>query len=203
MGDANAANFPYPTPSLALPRAPALRAAFFTDGIERRYQGIPGSTRSPPTRRARPTTRTSAPVPHVSNAKASACNTALGTQTLSLLGIPILDGSRAACDWDNDPDAVAPGSWALPSPEPVPRRLRHELQRLLLAVEPRASARGVRADHRRRAHHAIAAHPTGAEDGGGPEVLARGPTDTVFNDRQYGDDCSPASWPPTAAPTPR
>ena len=35
-------------------------------------------------------------VPNVSNAKAAACNTVLGTQTTSLLGIPILDGSTTS-----------------------------------------------------------------------------------------------------------
>ena len=38
------------------------------------------------------------------------CNTtALGTATFAALGLPVLDGSRAACGWGSDPDAVAPG----------------------------------------------------------------------------------------------
>ena len=39
------------------------------------------------------------------------------------------------------------------------QRLRDQLERLLLAVQPAPSARGFRAHHRRRAHAAIAAHP--------------------------------------------
>ncbi len=48
-------------------------------------------------------------VPNVSNAKASQCDTALGAATFQLLGLPILDGSRSACNWGNDPDAIEPG----------------------------------------------------------------------------------------------
>jgi acyl-homoserine-lactone acylase len=45
----------------------------------------------------------------VSNAQAANCNTALGASTYKLLGLPILDGSRSACNWATDPDAVEPG----------------------------------------------------------------------------------------------
>ena len=38
------------------------------------------------------------------------CNTtALGQATFNALGLPVLDGSRAACHWGSDPDAAAPG----------------------------------------------------------------------------------------------
>ncbi|HVV76461.1 MAG TPA: penicillin acylase family protein [Mycobacteriales bacterium] len=48
-------------------------------------------------------------IPNVSNAKAAACNTALGDATYKLLGLPVLDGSRSACNWGNDKDAIVPG----------------------------------------------------------------------------------------------
>ncbi len=48
-------------------------------------------------------------VPNVSNALASRCNTALGAYTFSQVGLPILDGSRSACNWETDKDAVEPG----------------------------------------------------------------------------------------------
>ena len=108
------------------------------DEILQRNQGIPwvntlaadsigqgllrghlGASRTCPTRRRRPATRRS------------------GAATFAALGLPVLDGSRSSCEWDTDPDAVEPGIFG-PShlPQPVPRRLRRELERQLLAVEP-------------------------------------------------------------------
>ena len=89
--------------------------------------------------------------------------------TFDALGLPVLDGSRSACHWGSDPDAAAPGILG-PGADAVavPRRLRHELQRLLLALEPRAAAGGLRPDHRRRAHGALAAHPHRPADRGRP-----------------------------------
>jgi acyl-homoserine-lactone acylase len=48
-------------------------------------------------------------VPNVSNALASRCNTPLGAYTFSQVGLPILDGSRSACNWGTDKDAIEPG----------------------------------------------------------------------------------------------
>lgn len=50
-------------------------------------------------------------VPHVTNAQAQTCaaepfNTVVGQLQP---GLPVLDGSRAACEWGSDPDAPAPG----------------------------------------------------------------------------------------------
>jgi acyl-homoserine-lactone acylase len=53
----------------------------------------------------------------VPNSKTAACNTPLGVATNGLLGLPVLDGSRSECDWDEDPDAVVPGTFG-PSNEP-------------------------------------------------------------------------------------
>ena len=48
-------------------------------------------------------------IPNVSNAQAQQCDTALGAATFADLRLPILDGSRSACDWATDSDAVEPG----------------------------------------------------------------------------------------------
>lgn len=48
-------------------------------------------------------------VPHVTDAQAQQCNTALGAVTFSQLRLPVLDGSRTACDWGSDPDSARPG----------------------------------------------------------------------------------------------
>ncbi|HUR40000.1 MAG TPA: penicillin acylase family protein [Verrucomicrobiae bacterium] len=50
-------------------------------------------------------------VPNVPDSKAAACSTSAQAQALAQLapGLPLLDGSRADCEWDTDEDAPAPG----------------------------------------------------------------------------------------------
>lgn len=50
-------------------------------------------------------------VPNVPDSKVQACSTSVQAQALSQLapGLPLLDGSRADCEWDTDADAPAPG----------------------------------------------------------------------------------------------
>jgi acyl-homoserine-lactone acylase len=48
-------------------------------------------------------------IPHVTDAKAAACIISAVGQTQWANRVPVLDGSRAACEWGSDPDAVAPG----------------------------------------------------------------------------------------------
>src|SRR3954449_9677263 len=48
-------------------------------------------------------------VPNVPNSMARICNSALGAATFKLLGLPVLDGSRTACDWKTDKDSAIPG----------------------------------------------------------------------------------------------
>lgn len=50
-------------------------------------------------------------VPHVTNAKVASCSAQPFSTVLGQLqpGLPVLDGSRAACEWGSDPDAPAPG----------------------------------------------------------------------------------------------
>ncbi len=61
-------------------------------------------------------------IPNVTNAQAEECDTTLGTATYTDLGLPILDGSRSACDWGSDPDAIEPGLFG-PSHLPSLERL--------------------------------------------------------------------------------
>ncbi|HEY3954497.1 MAG TPA: penicillin acylase family protein [Streptosporangiaceae bacterium] len=49
------------------------------------------------------------PVPHVTDAEAARCDTAIGAQFFSQFDLPIMDGSRPSCAWGTDPDAAAPG----------------------------------------------------------------------------------------------
>jgi acyl-homoserine-lactone acylase len=56
-------------------------------------------------------------IPNVSNDHAHICNTALGQALFAYVGLPVLDGSRSSCDWQNDADAAIPGIFG-PSHEP-------------------------------------------------------------------------------------
>ena len=62
-------------------------------------------------------------IPHVSDAMAQQCDTALGAATFADLGLPVLDGSRSACDWGSDADAAEPGLFG---PENMPKLLRSD-----------------------------------------------------------------------------
>jgi acyl-homoserine-lactone acylase len=60
-------------------------------------------------------------VPHVTNELVAACGTPLGSAIFPSTGLSILDGSRGACAWGNDPDALVPGTFG-PSRMPLLNR---------------------------------------------------------------------------------
>ncbi|MEJ7876802.1 MAG: penicillin acylase family protein, partial [Solirubrobacterales bacterium] len=60
-------------------------------------------------------------IPYVDDEKAAECNVALaGFETL---GLPILDGSRSACNWESSDEATAPGTFP---PDEVPTLFRDD-----------------------------------------------------------------------------
>jgi acyl-homoserine-lactone acylase len=106
MRDANANNFRVFNHFFATNRA---KSASQELGILKRYQGIPWVNTIVADRGGRALYADIGAIPNVSNAKASQCNTALGSATFQIIGLPVLDGSRSACDWGSDPDAREPG----------------------------------------------------------------------------------------------
>jgi acyl-homoserine-lactone acylase len=106
MGDANGGNFRYLNHFFEVDQAQSVGQL---DAIERRYEGIPWVNTIAADSAGKAYYADIGAIPAVSTAKASACNTSLGIATLPLLGIAVLDGSRSACAWDTDPDAVAKG----------------------------------------------------------------------------------------------
>jgi acyl-homoserine-lactone acylase len=106
MGDVNATNFRYLNHFFEVNRAQSVGEL---DGIERTYQGIPWVNTIAADSAGEAYYADIGAIPNVPNAKASSCNTALGAVTFAALGLPVLDGSRSECEWDSDPDAVAPG----------------------------------------------------------------------------------------------
>jgi acyl-homoserine-lactone acylase len=63
-------------------------------------------------------------VPNVPDSKVQQCTTALSPALGQLVpGLPLLDGSRADCEWDNDADAPAPGIFG---PSNLPTLVRED-----------------------------------------------------------------------------
>jgi len=85
--------------------------------ILQKYQGIPWVNTIVSDRQGLALYADIGAIPHVSNAEANACNTPLGQFTFAMLGLPILDGSKTACNWGNDANAAAPGIFG-PNHEP-------------------------------------------------------------------------------------
>jgi acyl-homoserine-lactone acylase len=106
MGDANAANFRYLNHFFETNVAQSVREY---DRILRRNQGIPWVNSVGADSSGEAYYADISVVPNVPNEKAEACNTALGRATFQLLRLPVLDGARSACGWNDDPDAVQRG----------------------------------------------------------------------------------------------
>jgi acyl-homoserine-lactone acylase len=64
-------------------------------------------------------------VPNVPDAKVQSCSTSAQAQALAQVvpGLPLLDGSRADCEWDTDADAPVPGIFG---PSHLPTLIRHD-----------------------------------------------------------------------------
>ncbi|MAA76101.1 MAG: hypothetical protein CMN28_15510 [Salinisphaeraceae bacterium] len=63
-------------------------------------------------------------VPNVPDSKVQSCPATVAPALALLMpGLPVLDGSRAACNWDTDPDAPAPGIFG---PGNLPSQIRQD-----------------------------------------------------------------------------
>ncbi len=77
--------------------------------ILKRYEGIPWVNTIVDDRGGHALYADIGSIPHVTNAEAQRCDTAVGAATFVDAGLPILDGSRTSCDWGTDRDSVEPG----------------------------------------------------------------------------------------------
>ncbi len=94
------------------------------DRIQDRFQGIPWVNSIAADRRGRAYYSMDGAIPNVPDSKAGpACSGAVGLALFPLTGIPVLDGTRSECDWDDDPDAVGPGIFA---PDRIPDLIRRD-----------------------------------------------------------------------------
>jgi acyl-homoserine-lactone acylase len=106
MRDVNADNFQIFNHFLEVNRAQSSRRVH---DILKQYEGIPWVNTVAADRKGNALYADIGAIPHVTNEQAADCNSAVGAATFSLLGLPVLDGSRAECEWGTDPDAVRPG----------------------------------------------------------------------------------------------
>ncbi|MEA2450326.1 MAG: acyl-homoserine-lactone acylase [Thermoleophilaceae bacterium] len=190
MRDANADNFRIFNHFLDVDRAQSAPAVL---RILRQYEGIPWVNTIVADRAGRALYADIGSIPHVTNQQASDCNTALGQATFSLLGLPVLDGSRSACQWGTDPDAVEPGLFG---PSSLPHLYRpdyvtnsndsywlsnpqHPLTGFARIIGDEATERTLRTRIGLKMTQAIV-------DGGG--FTRRKMQDMVFSDRQYAGE---------------
>jgi acyl-homoserine-lactone acylase len=120
LGDANATNFRVFNHFLETDRAQSTEQEL---QILEKYEGIPWVNTIASDRGGHALYADIGTVPNVSNAKAKECDTAVGEATFALVGLPVLDGSRSACNWGNDPDAATPGIFG---PSHLPHLLRSD-----------------------------------------------------------------------------
>ena len=186
MGDANASNFRYLNHFYEVDQAQSVRRL---DQIERRYQGIPWVNTIAADAAGEAYYADIGSVPHVTDQKASDCNTALGQGTFATLGVAILDGTRTACDWGSDADAVAPG---ILGPSKMPSLFRrdyvHNGNDSYWLSNPKARLEGyprIIGDERTARSLRTRLGLIMAE---GRRFSVRGVQDTVFNDRHYGGE---------------
>ncbi len=118
MRDANADHFRGFNHLLDTDRATSVTQEL---GILTRYEGIPWVNTIVADKAGNALYADIGAVPNVPNTLARQCDTTLGAVTFTVLGLPVLDGSRSACDWRTDRDAVEPGLFG-------PRHLPHLLR---------------------------------------------------------------------------
>ncbi len=106
MGDVNAANFRYLNHFFETNLAQSTREY---DAIHRRNQGIPFVNSIAADSAGEAYYADLSVVPNVTNEKATECNTPLGRALFAAARLPVLDGSRSACNWGTDPSAIEPG----------------------------------------------------------------------------------------------
>jgi acyl-homoserine-lactone acylase len=106
MRDANVDNFRVFNHFLATAKANTAQDMLT---VLKKYQGIPWVNTIVSDRNGGALYADIGAIPHVTDAQAQQCNTAVGQATFTALGLPVLDGARASCDWGTDPDAAEPG----------------------------------------------------------------------------------------------
>ena len=106
LADVNVTNFRYLNHFLDNNRAQSVEQY---DRIQRKYQGIPWVNSIAADSEGNAYYSMNGAIPNVSDELALECN--ILTPAFEILGLPVMDGSRSACDWEEDPDAISPGTF--------------------------------------------------------------------------------------------
>jgi acyl-homoserine-lactone acylase len=120
LGDANATNFRVFNHFADTDRAQSTEQEL---AILEKYEGIPWVNTIVSDRTGHALYADIGTIPNVSNAKVKECNTAVGEGTFKLVGLPVLDGSKSACNWATDSDSAVPGIFG---PSHLPHLLRSD-----------------------------------------------------------------------------
>lgn len=120
LADVNAANFRYVNHFLETNKARSSRELL---DILKRNQGIPWVNTLASDRHGEALYADISVTPNVPDSMALSCASELGLVTQPLLGLPVLDGSRSNCAWQQDDDAVQPGTLG---PANMPYLLRND-----------------------------------------------------------------------------
>jgi acyl-homoserine-lactone acylase len=196
MRDANADNFRVFNHFFDVDRAGSVPQVL---SILKKYEGIPWVNTIAADKQGNALYADIGAIPNVTNAKAQECDTALGVATFTDLGLPILDGSRSACDWGTDPDAIEPGLFG---PSHLPHLSRsdyvtnsndsywlsnpHEpLTGFARIIGDEGTARSLRT---RIGLIMTQARVDGSDGLGPPGFTRQDMQNLVFSDRQYGGE---------------
>ncbi|MCW2601534.1 MAG: hypothetical protein JWM02_3363 [Frankiales bacterium] len=120
LGDANAPNFRYLNHFFEVDQA---QSAAEVLTVLKRNQGIPWVNTLAADDQGNVLYADISVTPHVTDAQVQSCGTALGQVTFAALRLPVLDGSRSACEWGSDPDSLQKGTFG---PSHMPFTLRKD-----------------------------------------------------------------------------
>jgi acyl-homoserine-lactone acylase len=108
MGDANAPNFRYLNHFYDVNHAQSSRQVL---SILKKDQGIPWVNTIASDDAGEALYADVSVTPHVTNSQVGSCATVVGQATFVALRLPVLDGSRSACEWGSDRDSVQKGTF--------------------------------------------------------------------------------------------
>ncbi len=120
MGDANAPNFRYLNHFFEVDQAQSAKEVL---QVLKRNQGIPWVNTIATDDAGDALYADISVTPHVTDAQVQTCATPLGQATFAALRLPVLDGSRSACEWGSDPDSLQKGTFG---PSHMPYLLRKD-----------------------------------------------------------------------------
>jgi acyl-homoserine-lactone acylase len=194
QSDANAGNLRILSHYLATDEARSVAGEL---AALRRYQGLPWVNTLAADSSGHALYSDIQATPHVTDAEAARCDTALGQQTFAGEGLPVLDGSRSSCALGTDRDSAVPGIFG-PAEEPTlqTRSFAENSNDSYWLANPATPLTGfariigdtgtARSLRTRSALAMIQPRLTGPDGLGAPGFTAQSLRDLQYSDIQYG-----------------